>query len=394
MTWRPLDLGMLALQRRNFPAAREHLESAGPDDRALLLRGELAEHGHGGPAARDLYEHAARLGNAEAAFRLGALHATGRGGSRDDAAALDWYRRAAEAGHAAAHRESGVLHAAGRGVPVDDVAAEYDWRLAAEAGNRDAMHDLGVLFAHRRDDPVEATSWFLRAAAAGDERADAELVRLAPALVEPSAHDRTARTLLGVVHAFHLGDPVRGAELLTTSSAEGDPVATRTLGYLVQHGLGTPADADRAVALYRAAAEAGDALAAYNVGMLHGASPAAVPWLLQAADAGIVPAYAPLGDRLGEQDRDEEALRWFVRGASAGDPGCMFAAACWYRDGFGGPVDRVQALRWYLAMLDAGNGNGIHEAHGLVPHMSVDEIHEAGRLSGRLLEADLFARQQ
>ncbi len=64
-------------------------------------------------------------------------------------------------------------------------------------------------------------------------------------------------------------------------------------------------------------------------------------------------------------------------------------AACWYRDGFGGPVDLVQALRWYLAMLSVG-GDGTHEAHQIVPMMTNDEIHEAGRLAGRISEADVF----
>jgi len=36
---------------------------------------------------------------------------------------------------------------------------------------------------------------------------------------------------------------------------------------------------------------------------------------------------------------------------------------------------------------------GIHEAHGLVAQMSVDDVHGAGRLSGRLTEADLLAQR-
>ncbi|GAA2600449.1 hypothetical protein GCM10010435_94790 [Winogradskya consettensis] len=60
-----------------------------------------------------------------------------------------------------------------------------------------------------------------------------------------------------------------------------DPVAQRSLGFLVQ-----VEDPGRAMSLYRAAAEGGDAIAAFNVGMTLGKSPAAVPWLRQAAAAG------------------------------------------------------------------------------------------------------------
>nr|WP_221383063.1 hypothetical protein [Actinoplanes polyasparticus] len=69
----------------------------------------------------------------------------------------------------------------------------------------------------------------------------------------------------------------------------------------------------------------------------------------------------------------------------------MYAAACWYRDGFGGPVDLVQALRWFPAMVGAGNGNGLHDARTVAAVLSADDIHEAGPLSGRLIEADLLA---
>ena len=102
----------------------------------------------------------------------------------------------------------------------------------------------------------------------------------------------------------------------------------------------------------RPAADAGDDIAAFNLGVLSGRSPHAVHWLRRAAEAGITEAYPLLGDRLSDRDLDEEALQWYVRGAEAGDKGSMYAAACWYRDGFGGPVNLVQALRWYLAMLD------------------------------------------
>ena len=189
-------------------------------------------------------------------------------------------------------------------------------------------------------------------------------------------------------------DPAGGAKLLAVSAQEGDPIAQRSLGYLVQHGIGAAQDDIRAASLYQAAADAGDDIAAFNLGVLSGRSPHAVHWLRRTAEAGITEAYPLLGDRLSDRDLDEEALQWYVRGAEAGDKGSMYAAACWYRDGFGGPVNLVQALRWYLAMLDVGSGNGIHEAHAIVPRMTAEEIYEAGRLSGRLLEADLFVQRQ
>ncbi|MEO3928451.1 tetratricopeptide repeat protein [Micromonosporaceae bacterium B7E4] len=392
------DRGLLAVQRGAFEEAREQLELAGPDGRALLLLGQLASGGHGEVAdpvrACGWYERAAELGNAEAAHNLAVLYATGRGVDQDQAAALRWYQRSAEWGHTPARRMVGLMYATGQGVPADQDEAERHWRMAASAGEVQALHELGTLFAYHKVDLPEAASWYLEAAKAGNEAAKKELALLAPKLRMPASVNRRARTMLGVIRAFHLSDPAGGVKLLTVSADDGDPVAARTLAYLLQHGIGTTRDDTRAAALYRTAAQAGDALAAFNLGVLAGRSDDAVRWLRRAAEAGVTEAYARLGDRLSERDLDEEALRWYVRGAESGDKASMYAAACWYRDGFGGPVDLVQALRWYLAMLNVGSGDGIHDAHEIVPRMTPDEIHDAGRLSGRLLEADLFVERQ
>jgi TPR repeat protein len=151
--------------------------------------------------------------------------------------------------------------------------------------------------------------------------------------------------MLGVILAFHLDEQVAGAELLEVSAAEGDPEAQRSLAFPLDGGAEETGDATRAVALFRAAAEAGDPYAAYNIGVRDGDHHEAVRWLRQAAEAGVHESNPHLANRLSELDIDDEALLWYVRGAESGQPGCMFAAACWYRDGLDGPVDLVQALR-------------------------------------------------
>ncbi|WP_189194490.1 tetratricopeptide repeat protein [Micromonospora fulviviridis] len=152
MTLQAYDRGVLAAQRQAFEEAREQLELAGPDDRALLLLGQLASSGHGEPAdpvrARGLYERAAELGNAEAAHNLGVLYATGRGVVQDQAAALRWYQRSAELGSVPGRRMVGLMYGTGQGVPVDQNEAERHWRMAAAAGEAQALHDLGTLFAY------------------------------------------------------------------------------------------------------------------------------------------------------------------------------------------------------------------------------------------------------
>jgi TPR repeat protein len=383
VTWREYDLAMMAIQRRDTVAAREHLERAGEDGRALLALGQLA-----GDAGKPVfYERAAELGNGEAAYDLGAWHA-----QHDDyPAALRWYGRAAELGDKGARRMIGIMYATGQGVAVDNDVAEAHWRAAAAAGDTHALYDLGTMFAYHKVELAEAAHWYAEAAREGFEPANRELALLAPRLSEDTTRTRTMR---GVILAFFLGEPAEGARLLAVSAAQNDPVAQRSYAFLLQHGTGVKEDRERAAALFRAAAEAGDAWAAFNMASVLGDHPEAVRWLRAAAENGISAAYPGLGDRLSALDQDEEALSWYVRAAEGGHQGAMRAAADWYRDGYGGPVDLVQALRWYLKMLDLGNGDGIHPAHAIVPRMTVDEIHEAGRLSGRYTEADVLAQRK
>lgn len=385
MTLTAYEQGLLAFQRQEYTTARAHLESAPDDPAALLLLAQAAGAGLGEPVDTDrklsLYERAADRGSAEAAYNLGAVH----GGEQRYEAALRWYRRAAELGDTGALRMAGVMHATGQGVATDDAEAERLLLAAAAQGDPQAAFDLGILYGHQRHDPVSAMQWFLTAAKENDPRARREVALLVPPLKDLSPGNPRAGTLCGVALAFFLDEPQAGVVLLEAAAEAGEPEARRALAFLVRE-----TDPARSAQLNRLAAEAGDGYAAHNLGVGASDPHEAVSWLRRAAEAGVTDSYPHLANRLSELDIDEEALRWYVRAAEAGHQGCMFAAACWYRDGFGGPVDLVQALRWYLVMLDAGNGDGLHEAHQIVPSMTDDEIHEAGRQAGRILDAHIF----
>lgn len=75
---------------------------------ALRIQALALEHGEGVardvPRAAELYCEAARLGDPEAQFNLGWIHANGRGLPRDDALAAFFFQAAAEQGHAQAGR--------------------------------------------------------------------------------------------------------------------------------------------------------------------------------------------------------------------------------------------------------------------------------------------------
>ncbi|MFD0075528.1 tetratricopeptide repeat protein [Streptomyces sp. NPDC127166] len=176
----------------------------------------------------------------------------------------------------------------------------------------------------------------------------------------------------------------RAVAYARASAGAGHPAGQRTYGYLLQSGIGVEEDPVAAEGLFRAAAEAGDVFAAFNLGQVTDDFDESLALLRTAADGGIEVAGAVLADRLSSVDRDEEALRWYLWAAERGHVGCMNAAACWYRDGFGTVPDPVQAVRWFLVMPAYGNGDGVHESIQLVKAGALDEagIREAGRLAG------------
>jgi hypothetical protein len=164
---------------------------------------------------------------------------------------------------------------------------------------------------------------------------------------------------------------------------------------MVQNSMGEEASETRAIELYQAAAAKGDGYAAFNLGVL--ARTATVKFathdecirlLTQAANSGIVPAGAQLGDELAAVDRDEEALTWLVWAAERGHDGAMNAASDWFRDGIGTPTENVQAMRWLLPLTAKLNTDAVHKAHQLGDLMTDAQIREAGRLSGQPVEAE------
>ncbi len=181
----------------------------------------------------------------------------------------------------------------------------------------------------------------------------------------------------------------------SVAAGAGDAAALRTLGYLYQNGRGVALDEARAEELFMAASSAGDPYGAFNLAMVrlrvHGAArrEESIRLLRQAAEGGVIEAAAALGDEYSALGDNESALEWYLAAALRGDARAMRVAGCRYRDGVGTAQDNVQAVRWFLTMLDRHNGDGVHDAIELARStaMTDAEIHTAGQLAGRPVEA-------
>ena len=132
-------------------------------------------------SAREIWRDLAEGGDAQAAFRLGALFERGDGVAANAAAAYCWYRVAAAGGVPAASFNVAVMHDSGRGAAQDAAAAAKWYARAAAFGFHRAEYNLGQLYEAGEGVPRNlelASAWYRRAASAGLDAAKERLARL------------------------------------------------------------------------------------------------------------------------------------------------------------------------------------------------------------------------
>ena len=255
---------------------------------------ELEGPGRDARAGRDLLEAATAEGDPNAAFELARLLETAP--VAESVRARSLYTAAAEAGVEAAKK------------------ALADQLRDGIGGPRDRRAAIG---------------WY-EAAAAGDPWAAYELARL----LEEGP---------GVSGDGGSADPGRARDLYAAAAASRIVPAKQALADMLREGRGGAADPLAAARWYRAAAEAGEPWAAYELGRLYaedsaGRLPADRPrqqimavLYRSAAEAGIPQAQLALADLLAEPDHSghdpEAAALWYERAAASGEPMAAFRLA-------------------------------------------------------------------
>ena len=140
----------------------------------------------------------------------------------------------------------------------------------------------------------------------------------------------------------------------------GDAEAQFEMGVLHQYGRGVPQDFDRAVALYRKAAEQRHLGAQSNLGILY------------VSGLGIPRDYG-------------EALKWFTRAAEQGDAFAQNNLCRLYSFGEGVPQDYVTAYMWLDLSIGGLAGGQKEKAEMnrdmfLASHMTPDDVERAKRM--------------
>ena len=250
------------------------------------------------PVPIEAQTDAATRGDVGAMLDVGDRCRTGADGPRDYVRAMVWYEKAVEGGSASAMTRVGYMHAHALGVPLDFAEAMRWYRKASHAGDPLAMNNIGYLYQHAQgvdQDFEQAMKWY------------------------------------------------RGA------AREGEPHAMCNIGYLYAHGLGVRADEAQARKWYDRAGRLGYGPGWYNLARLTDkASEGAYPLYKKAADAGDAHAAFEIA-RLISRESAALALKWYER-AAALDPAVALRLGDLYATGDGIIAhDDRQAVRWYLS---------------------------------------------
>ncbi|GBR34281.1 tetratricopeptide repeat protein [Gluconobacter kondonii] len=339
-------------------AARHLMEATkGGLGTAFDILGRMYESGSGVP--RDLgkaatyFHEAAERNIVTAQARYGLMLLEGTGIRRHFGRAETWLKRAATNGDTQSAALLGDLCANGGDLPPNLVEASKWYRLAAEQKHAGAARALGLLYLTGNgvhQDPDVASHWFKIASEAGDAHADADFGNLILAGASATPDEKQA------LHAR-----------FEKAAEKGDLVGAYNLGVCFAEGV-TGEQNGREAARWMQKAADGVVNAQYWYGRMllegRGVQPdptQALYWMEKAADSGMAEAQVAVAGLLvdgsinGRRDH-EKALALYQNAAESGNVDAMFSLAALYGGGHDIPENRPQAQIWFRKAAQRGNG--------------------------------------
>lgn len=302
--------------------------------------------------AFELYKKATENGNATAIYRLAQCYDKGIGTDQNFAKAFSYYNKAAAAGSVPAMYESGMMSKSGRGTKKSASTAYKMFYQAAELGLSDAEYEVGNCYLEGlgtvRNSEV-AYLYYLRAfesdncnAATAYRLGLCNLKGLGTEKDEKIAFEWFCRGselgsgdaayMKGECHFFGIGtekDHKSAAEafLQAIGYQNGEfslASAYSSLAECFEEGLGVRRDIEEAMNLYKAASEAGDPRATYELGRLYMSGLDKKPdarnarmYILRAARSAYIPAMLAIGifadEGYGVPRNASDAEKWYTK---------------------------------------------------------------------------------
>lgn len=168
--------------------------------------------------------------------------------------------------------------------------------------------------------------------------------------------------------AADAGDFEKARRIWLSQAEAGNASAQNNLGVLYAKGQGVPRDYRQAAEWFRRAAEQGDAAAQSNLGIFY------------AKGQGV------------PQD-DKQAVKWFLLGARQGDANAQFNLGIMYDVGRGVTQNEVVACAWYLLALENGERIAQRYLAEVQQHLTPVEIEMAQQIAEQMRQEIGAARQ-
>ena len=352
----------------------------------------------------------ARIGAAEAKYRLGRRYDRGSGVRQNFSKAARWYRKAAQLGHANAQERLSIMHSLGLGLREDPAEADYWLCKAAEQYDADALCRLAKMCESRKGvpkDKCKAARLFRKAAEQGHDEAQYRLAKM-------------YRSGKGLPK-----DKGEAARWFRKAAEQGHDEAQYRLAKMYRSGKGLPKDKGEAARWFRKAAEEGHAGAQYSLGEMYDKGDGvpedkveAARWYIEATE--FVDQDSPFVDELARdrlndlyfghlQERCEaegaDAVRWHHNAAKEGDEDVQYGLGIRYCVGDGVSTDYAQAARWFERAAEQGHadsqyrlgvmyadGKGVPEDECLAYawlNIASDQDHESAQQAKERLESGM-----
>lgn len=241
-------------------------------------------------------------GDAQAAFELGEMHASGVGLPQNNTEAVRWYRIAAEKGNSKAQSLIGTAYHRGIGSAVDDVQATEWLSKAADQMDPLAQFQLGEGFESGwvgQKDNAEAYKWYLLSTSQGYTKANKKVTAIENTLTKDQRIDGQKRA--SEFRVERMKKETEANDTLVKSAQKGDPEAQYKLGAAYSFGKGLPKNDIKSVEWLTRAANQGQSEAQFELGLhyLNGEGVTsseieAYQWWSIAADKGHIRAQASL----------------------------------------------------------------------------------------------------
>lgn len=266
---------------------------------------------------------------------MGSAYEEGDGVEQNCVEAARWYRMAAEQGDAISQDSLGQLYYDGRGVEQNYAEAAQWFQKAADQNEPFALYHLGLMYYYGdavEEDYTKALQLFLKSTE--------------PILIDGEEHQVYVGNVvnrIAFMYSHGQGTSLYYAEAAKwyQITADHDQESMFQLAHLYDDGKGVEQDSEKAMNLYRNAAELGHVNAQFNMGCI-----------------------------LLDKEKYSEAKKWFLMAAEQGDIEAEYNLGYIYEKGYGVDVNLEEACRWYKLAADQGDEDAAEALKGIQTNLN------------------------